>query len=155
MIWLWIRKKRWQALCLSGKLWHRGRDKESASAGFSFQEGRESKRLRCPTKPHASYVRMQNICSPGHPHHPGHPWGQETYTLNICYCTYMLRCPTSHLLLRLECKTYAALQKQKCNEQRAWRREQVPANFFAILYDTRYCIVADWNFDVINRRFLC
>ena len=24
--------------------------------------------------------------------------------------------------------TYAALQKQKCNEQRAWKREQVPAN---------------------------
>ena len=34
----------------------------------------------------------------------------------------------SHMPLRLECKTYAALQKQKCNEQRAWKREQVPAN---------------------------
>ena len=35
----------------------------------------------------------------------------------------------SHMPLRLECKTYAALQKQKCNEQRAWRKEQAPANF--------------------------
>ena len=99
---------------------------------------------------------MQNICSPGHPRHPGHPWGQEPYSLKIGYCTYMLRCPTSHLLLRLECKTYAALQKQKCNEQRTWKGVQVPAIFFAILYDTRYCCrLKLWchNFSVFCARF--